>query len=92
MKNFYIIGDNLTVTVYSTSTCPWCVVAKDYLKKNHIKFADVNVGEDYDKAKEMIAKSGQMGVPVIDINGWIIVGFDKVRIDQAIKETGMLKE
>jgi glutaredoxin 3 len=63
------------VIVYSTSTCPYCVYAKDYFKKNNVSFEDVNVGIDRARAQEMVAKSGQMGVPVVDINGEIIIGF-----------------
>lgn len=63
------------VIVYSTPTCPYCVYAKDYFKKNNVAFEDVDVTKDYARAQEMIQKSGQMGVPVIDINGNIIVGF-----------------
>ena len=63
------------VIVYSTSTCPYCVYAKDYFKENSIPFEDVNVGVDRVRAQEMVTKSGQMGVPVIEINGEIVVGF-----------------
>lgn len=75
----------MKVTVYSTESCPWCHRAKEYLKANKVKFKDVNVGEDEKAAQEMIEKSGQMGVPVIDVNGTIIVGFDKERLDEALK-------
>ncbi|MFZ2189744.1 MAG: glutaredoxin domain-containing protein [Candidatus Magasanikiibacteriota bacterium] len=74
----------MSVVVYSTPSCPYCHVAKDYFKDNKIEFVDYNVGEDQDKAQEMIQKSGQMGVPVIDIDGTIIVGFDKPRINTAL--------
>lgn len=80
----------MTITVYSTTTCPYCVMAKDYLKENGVKYEDVNVGEDQEKAREMVEKSGQMGVPVIDIEGVIIVGFDRARIDSTLKEKGLL--
>lgn len=63
------------VLVYSTQSCPYCHMAKDYFKDNGVEFTDYNVGEDQVKAQEMITKSGQMGVPVIDINGEIIIGF-----------------
>jgi len=72
------------VTIYSTKTCPYCRMAKDYLKSKNINFKDFDVGSDKEAAKEMIKKSGQMGVPVLDINGKIIVGFDKEAIDAAI--------
>ena len=73
------------VIVYSTQMCPWCVRAKDYFKSKGIKFKDIDVGTDPLKAKEMIKKSGQMGVPVIDIDGVIIVGFNQQAIEQALR-------
>lgn len=72
------------VKVYSTKTCPWCVRAKDFLKSKNVKFEDIDVGSDRKAASEMIEKSGQMGVPVIDINGTIIVGFDKEAMEKAL--------
>ena len=72
------------VTVYSTSTCPFCIRAKQYLKDNNIEFAYFDVGADHAKAEEMMKKSGQMGVPVIDIEGEIIVGFDKEKIRESL--------
>lgn len=63
------------VIVYSTPTCPYCTYAKDYFKKNNVPFEDVDVSRDRARAEEMIMKSGQMGVPVIDINGEIIIGY-----------------
>jgi len=72
------------VIVYSTSTCPWCGVTKNFLKENHIEFTEKNVGKDQKAAEEMIEKSGQMGVPVIDIDGKIIVGFDKKRMEELL--------
>jgi glutaredoxin-like YruB-family protein len=72
------------VKVYSTPTCPYCVRAKHFLRDNNINFEDFNVAEDEKAAKEMIAKSGQMGVPMIEIDGEIIVGFDREKIKQAL--------
>ncbi|HLC69696.1 MAG TPA: glutaredoxin domain-containing protein [Patescibacteria group bacterium] len=63
------------VLVYSTTSCPYCHMAKDYFKKKGVEFTDFDVGADQNKAQEMIQKSGQMGVPVIDINGQIVIGF-----------------
>lgn len=74
------------VIVYSTSTCPYCVMAKDWLKQKKVEYEDINVGINQDKAKEMITKSGQMGVPVIDIDGEIIIGFDRPKIEAALKK------
>ncbi len=72
------------VKVYSTSSCPYCVMVKDFLKKNNIQFQDIDVGIDPKASQEMIDKSGQMGVPVLDIDGKIIVGFDKDAISKAL--------
>lgn len=66
---------NHKVTIYSTTTCPYCVYAKEYFKNKGVAFEDKNVSNDRAAGQEMIAKSGQMGVPVIDIDGQIIVGF-----------------
>ena len=63
------------ITVYSTPTCHFCVLAKDYFTKMGVAYEDKNVGVDRATAQEMIMKSGQMGVPVIDIDGKIVVGF-----------------
>jgi glutaredoxin 3 len=73
-----------TVKVYSTQTCPWCVRAKDYLKTKGVKFDDIDVSRNQAGAQEMMQKSGQRGVPVLDIDGKIIVGFDKPAIDDAL--------
>ena len=70
-----------TVTVYSTPTCTWCQAAKDHLQSHGITYEDVDVAVNTDRAKEMIEKSGQYGVPVLDIDGEIVVGFDRARID-----------
>lgn len=74
----------MNVTVYSTPTCPWCVRAKDYLKSKGVPYRDVNVAEDREGAMEMIKKSQQRGVPVIDIDGTILIGFDQPGIDNLI--------
>jgi glutaredoxin-like YruB-family protein len=73
-----------SVKVYSTSTCPWCISVKQFLKESNVIFEDYDVGSDQSKADEMVKVSGQMGVPVIDIDGEIIIGFDKDRIKQAL--------
>jgi len=76
----------MSVKIYSTSNCPYCVMAKEFFKKSNVKYEDIDVGNDEGAAKEMVKKSGQMGVPVIDINGKIIVGFDKPKIMEALKK------
>ncbi len=73
-----------SVKVYSTPTCPYCVMAKDFLRQNNIAFEDIDVSQNEQAAQDMINKSGQMGVPQIEIDGKIIVGFDKASIKQAL--------
>ena len=63
------------VIVYSTPSCPYCQYAKQFFNQNNVAFEDVNVAIDPLRAREMVQKSGQMGVPVIDIDGQIVVGF-----------------
>lgn len=72
------------VTIYSTPTCPFCIRAKQFLKDNNIQFTDYDVGSDQTKAQEMMKKTGQMGVPVIDVEGQYIIGFDKEKIKQVL--------
>jgi len=72
------------VTVYSTPTCPWCHAVKRYLRQRGVPFRDVDVSRDRREAERMVHKSGQTGVPVVEINGQIIVGFDRARIDRAL--------
>ena len=74
----------MKVRVYSTSTCPFCVDAKDFLKKHKIKFEEVDVNKDKKAAMEMIQKSGQNGVPVIEIGKEIITGFDEEKLKKAL--------
>lgn len=73
-----------SVKIYSTPTCPYCIKAKQYLTENNISFEYFDVSLDDAKRDEMIKKSGQMGVPVLDVGGKIIVGFDKEAIKQAL--------
>lgn len=72
------------VLVYSTSTCPFCIRVKQFLTENNISFKNIDVSGNHEAAEEMIQKSGQMGVPILDIDGKIIVGFDKESIKQAL--------
>lgn len=74
----------MNVTVYSTPTCPWCVRVKEYLKYKNVKFKDVNVAMDRLGAMEMIQKSSQRGVPVVDIEGNIVIGFNQTKIDRLL--------
>lgn len=72
------------ITIYSTNTCPYCVMAKEYFEKQGVEVVEKNVQTDHDAAKEMVEKTHQLGVPVIDINGTIIIGFDREAIDKAL--------
>ncbi len=69
-----------SVSIYSTPTCVYCNMAKSFFKANGVTYSEFNVASDLDKRKEMIDKTGQMGVPVIDIGGEIVVGFDEAKI------------
>jgi glutaredoxin-like YruB-family protein len=73
------------VKIYSTSTCPWCAKTKEFFKSHKIPFTNIDVSSNQIAAKEMMKKSGQMGVPVIDINGKIIVGFNEDALKNALK-------
>ncbi|MFH1234290.1 MAG: glutaredoxin domain-containing protein [Candidatus Diapherotrites archaeon] len=68
------------VIVYSTPICPYCIKAKQFLKQNNVKFEDIDVSMNPVKGQEMMQKSGQTGVPVIDIDGEIVIGYDVTRL------------
>ncbi|MFH1394428.1 MAG: glutaredoxin family protein [Candidatus Micrarchaeota archaeon] len=72
------------VVVYSSSFCPWCDKAKEFLKENNIEFEEKNVQENEDYAREMQKKTGQLGVPVIDVDGKIIIGFNVPALKAAL--------
>jgi glutaredoxin 3 len=74
----------MSVTVYSTPSCPYCTMAKNYLKQKEIPFEEFDVSQDQPRAEEMVRKSRQMGVPVLDVNGTIIVGFSPKDIEVAL--------
>lgn len=74
----------MNIKVYSTTNCPYCVMAKDFFKSKGLEYQDVNVGENQAAFQEMVQKSGQMGVPVIDIDGNIIIGFNRPEIEKLI--------
>jgi glutaredoxin 3 len=76
----------MAVKIYTTSTCPYCDAAKGFFRREGIEFEEINVESSADAAREMVEKSGQMGVPVIEIGKNIIVGFDKRGIKDALKE------
>ncbi|MDI6717850.1 MAG: glutaredoxin domain-containing protein [Patescibacteria group bacterium] len=72
------------VTIYSTPTCPYCEMAKKYFKENNIQYQNFDVSVNENAAREMLEKTHQMGVPVIDIDGAIIIGFNKPEIEKAL--------
>ena len=74
------------VKVYTTDACPWCVKAKNYLKSKGVEYTELNVQDDMEAREEMVKGSKQMGVPVLNINGSFIIGFDKPAIDKALSE------
>ena len=76
-----------TVTIYSTPTCHFCQMSKEYFKANNVSYTEHNVASDMEKRQEMIEKSGQMGVPVITIDGEVVVGFNKPRLEELLGVT-----
>ena len=72
------------VIMYSTPSCPWCHKLKEFLNEKSIQFIDVDISDDMSKAQEMIKKSGEMGVPQIEINDKTIVGFNQEAIERAL--------
>ena len=72
------------ISIYTTPTCTYCQLAKDYFKNNGISYQEFNVATDLEKRKEMIERSGQMGVPVIDIDGKLMVGFEEKTLASAL--------
>ncbi len=72
------------IKVYGVPGCPFCKKTKEFLKNKGLNFEDIDVAADHDLAKEMIKKSGQMSVPVIEIDGKIVIGFDKKKIENLL--------
>lgn len=72
--------ESKTVVIYTTPTCSFCKMAKEYFTENDVKYTEYNVAEDAEKRQEMIDKTGQMGVPVIMIGEEVIIGFDKEKL------------
>ena len=85
------MSDTKNVTVYSTTWCGFCHQAKKYFDSIGVKYTDINVEEDQKAAEEMVKKSGQMGVPVIEIGESIVVGFNKPKIDDLLKTNHISK-
>ena len=75
------------IKIYTTPTCVYCRMAKDFFKEHNVQYEEHNVMEDLKAREEMVSKSGQMGVPVIDVEGELIVGFDKERLTELLRIT-----
>ncbi len=73
------------VKIYSTSMCPYCTTLKEFLKERGVEFEEIDVSQDEKAMKEMVEKTGQMGVPVIEIDGEIVIGFDRGKIIKLLK-------
>ena len=72
------------ITIYTTPTCVYCKIAKEYFQKENLDYREIDVVTDDAAREEMVEKSGQMGVPVIDVNGTILVGFNKKEVEEAL--------
>lgn len=81
----------MNIIVYSTKTCPYCKLVKEFLQEKGLSFTDIDVAEDPAAANEMVKKSGQMGVPVIDIDGQVIVGWNKAALEEVFNKTEKAK-
>lgn len=73
------------ITIYSTPTCVYCHALREYLAKHNFSYREIDVSLDEKELEKMVAISGQMGVPVVDIEGNIVIGFDKKKIDELLK-------
>lgn len=73
------------VTIYTTPTCGYCAMAKQFFSAHNVPYEEKNVAADMTAAEEMVRKSNQMGVPVIDIDGQLVIGFDQPRIKQLLQ-------
>ena len=78
------MSEQKEVVIYSTPTCHFCNMAKEFFKENNIEYTDYNVAEDHEKAREMVERSGQMGVPVIFIDDEMVIGFDEYRLRELL--------
>lgn len=74
-----------SVTVYTTPTCPWCTTVKNYLRKNGIRYTELDVASDQGAAQRMVSKSGQQGVPQTEIEGQMVIGFDQKKLNQLLE-------
>jgi len=70
----------MKIKVYSTPSCPYCVAVKEFLDENKVEFEDIDISQDEESIKMIVEKTGQMGVPVVDIDGELIIGFNRQKI------------
>ena len=77
-------GTTKRVTIYSTPTCPYCRQAKDYLTNKGVAYTELNVAADLDARNAMVQRSGQLGVPVIEVDGQVVVGFNRGKLDELL--------
>ena len=89
MMPFVLVMALTNVLMYTTPTCPYCHAAKTFLNTMNVSFKEVDVSVDPKAAHDLILKSGQMGVPVLDIDNTIIIGFDKTAIADALQKNGV---
>lgn len=73
------------VTVYTTPTCSWCTTVKNYLRKNGIRYTEVNVASDQNAAQNMVSISGQQGVPQTEVDGQMVIGFDQMKLNKLLE-------
>ena len=73
------------VTLYTTPTCPWCTTVKNNLRKNGVRYSEVDVARDQNAAQDMMSKSGQQGVPQTEIDGQMVIGFDQTKLNQLLE-------
>ena len=78
------MSDQINVDVYSTPTCPYCRQVKDYLTEKAVAFTDYNVASNAEARNAMVQKSGQLGVPVIDVDGTVVVGFNRAKLEELL--------
>ena len=72
------------VIIYTTPTCVWCKTAKKFFQERNVAYKEIDVSKDFQKAEEMVQKSGQTSVPVIEVDGAIVIGFDKPRLQELL--------
>jgi len=75
----------MKIKIFSTPNCPYCIKAKEYLKEKGLEFEEIDISKDQDAAQDIIKRSKQMSVPVIEIDGELVIGFDKEKIDELLE-------